>query len=68
MTDGNDTAPDSFKELENTTERPKCVACGDPVKVVIHSGGVPKAAQHCRECYAELHWGKIPKLKKRRIL
>lgn len=56
-----------FKALdEDVKERPKCAACGDPVKIVMHSGGKPMAAQHCRECYAELRNGKIPKYNQRR--
>lgn len=57
-----------FEELKvDAKKRPKCIACGDPVKIVIHSGGVPMAAQHCRECYAELRWGKIPKHRRSRL-
>jgi hypothetical protein len=26
------------------------------------------AAAHCRDCYAELRWGKIPKARRRRML
>ena len=55
-----------FNELEEGAKRPSCASCGDPVKIVIHSGGTPRAAQHCRECYAELRWGKIPKHRRSR--
>ena len=55
-----------FVEVEEGAKRPTCISCGDPAKIVIHSGGVPMAAQHCRECYAELRWGKIPKYRRRR--
>jgi hypothetical protein len=57
-----------FIEIEEGSKRTSCVACGDPVKIVIHSGGKPMAAQHCKECYAELRYGKFPKLRRRRIL
>lgn len=55
-----------LSKLDEEKGRPRCISCGDPVKIIIHSGGVPLAAQHCRECYAELRWNKIPKIKKRR--
>lgn len=56
-----------FKKLEgDMNARPTCTACGDPVKIVFHSGGVPMAAQHCKDCYAELRWGKVPKPRGRR--
>jgi len=45
--------------------RPDCRSCGDPVKVVYYSGR-PRYAQHCRECYAELKHGKIPRAPQRR--
>jgi len=54
-----------FNKVEDG-KRPKCISCGDPAKMVIHSGGVPMAAAHCKDCYAELRWGKIPKYKRRR--
>ena len=55
---------DYFTELDPDTKiRPTCDACGDSVKVVFHSG-IPKYAKHCKECYAELRWGKIPKMKR----
>jgi hypothetical protein len=57
----------TFDKLEEgSKDRPKCVSCGDPVKLVVHSGGHVMAAQHCKECYAELRWGKIPKYRRRR--
>ena len=55
-----------FEKLEEGSKRPECVSCGDPVKIVVHSGGVPLAAKHCKECYAELRWGKIPKYRRSR--
>ena len=55
-----------FGKVEDGSKRPSCVACGDPVKIVIHSGGVPMAAKHCKDCYAELRWGKVPKYSRRR--
>jgi hypothetical protein len=55
-----------FDKLEEGSKRPSCSACGDPVKIIVHSGGTPMAAQHCRECYAELRWGKIPKHRRSR--
>lgn len=57
-----------FDEVEEGSSRPECVSCGDPVKIIVHSGGVPMAAQHCKDCYAELRWGKIPKYNRRRML
>ena len=56
-----------FEKVEEGGERPKCEACGDPVKIVIHSGGHPMAAKHCKDCYAELRYGKIPKHKRTRL-
>ena len=56
-----------FNEIDGS-KRPECISCGDPVKIVVHSGGVPMAAQHCKDCYAELKWGKIPKYNRRRML
>ena len=47
--------------------RPECESCGDPVKLIFHNG-TPVFAQHCRECFAELKYGKIPKLKRKRTL
>jgi hypothetical protein len=55
-----------FNKVEEGAKRPGCTSCGDPVKIVVHSGGVPMAAQHCKDCYAELRWGKIPKYSRRR--
>ena len=57
-----------FNKVGEGSERAQCAACGDPVKVIVHSGGVPMAAQHCKECYAELRWGKIPNGRRRRML
>jgi len=51
--------PYAYRNVDPEETRPSCAACGDPVKVVHHSG-IPKYAAHCRECYAELRWGKIP--------
>lgn len=53
---------------EGAKTRPSCISCGDPVKIVVHSGGVPMAAQHCNDCYSELRWGKIPRNNRRRML
>ena len=55
-----------FRKVEEDDERPVCFSCGDPVRIVYHSGGIPMYAQHCRECYAELRWGKIPPANRRR--
>lgn len=56
-----------WKKLEEgSTTRPSCVSCGEPVKMIVHSGGVPMAAQHCKDCYAELRWGRVPKEGRRR--
>ena len=72
MIDENDKKQESEEEYkfqkleEGQTKRPECISCGDPVKVVIHSGGLPMLAQHCRDCYAELRWGKIPRSSRRR--
>jgi hypothetical protein len=56
-----------FLEINvNSKRRPECQSCGDPVKIVFHSGGQPMMAQHCKECYAELRYGKVPKFKRRR--
>lgn len=57
-----------FEKIEEGSKRPACVACGDPVKIIVHSGGVPMAAQHCKDCYAELRWGKIPHYRSKRRL
>lgn len=57
-----------FDKIDEGSRRPECVSCGDPVKIIVHSGGTPMAAQHCKECYAELRWGKIPKTRGRRRL
>lgn len=57
-----------FSEIKEGSKRAACTACGDPVKIVIHSGGKPMAAQHCKECYAELRYGKLPKIRRRRML
>lgn len=54
-----------FHDVEPDQEHPVCMACGDPVKIIYHSG-VPKYAQHCSECYAELRWGKVPAANRRR--
>ena len=56
-----------YLDPEEQSGRPKCISCGDSVKAVYHSGQ-PMWAQHCRECFAELFHGKIPKFKGRRIL
>ena len=57
----------SFVEIEEgATKRAECISCGDPVKIVVHSGGKAMAAQHCKDCYAELRWGKIPRASRRR--
>jgi hypothetical protein len=45
--------------------RPGCDSCGDPVKIVFYDG-VPHFAKHCKECFAELRYGKIPKLRGKR--
>ena len=55
-----------FSRIEEGAQRPKCISCGDPAKIVFHSGGVPMAAEHCREYYAELRFGKIPKYRRKR--
>lgn len=57
-----------YEKLDEGSTRPSCISCGDPVKIVVHSGGVPMAAAHCKDCYAELKWGKIPKYQRRRCL
>ena len=57
-----------FVEIVEGQKRSECVACGDPVKIVVHSGGKPMAALHCKECYAELRYGKFPKMRRRRML
>lgn len=48
-------------------KRPVCQACGDPVKIVFYSG-TPKFAQHCKDCYGELRWGKVSQYRGRRML
>lgn len=72
MDKANEEPGDEYKwnKLKDGSKiRPLCVACGDPVKVIIHSGGVPMAAQHCKDCYDELRWGKIPMSnRKRKVL
>ena len=55
-----------YQGIDPDKVRPVCLACGDPVKMVYHSGGIPKYAQHCRECYTELRWGKIPRASRHR--
>lgn len=40
-------------------KRPLCAACKDPVTVVFVNGQAT-FANYCRECWAELRWGKIP--------
>jgi len=56
-----------FEKIDpENKNHPSCSACGDPVRVVYHSGGIPMYAQHCHECYAEIRYGKIPPAPRRR--
>lgn len=48
-----------YRDISAEEKRPSCASCGDQVKIV-HHRGIPKYAAHCKECYAELRWGKIP--------
>ena len=57
----------AYFDPDECSGRPKCISCSDPVKVVHHSGK-PMFARHCRDCYAELMHGVIPKMKSRRVL
>jgi nitrate reductase beta subunit len=61
------SAEDGYVYLDPSEHRgrPGCISCGDPVKAVHHSGK-PMLARHCRECFAELFHGKIPKPRGRR--
>jgi hypothetical protein len=63
------SSDDYYREVEEGGKRPGCISCGDSVKIVVHSGGKAMAAKHCKECYAELRYGKIPKyIRKRGML
>lgn len=56
-----------YLDPDKQKERPSCISCGDPVRMVNHTGKM-MLARHCRECYAELFHGKIPRLRGNRIL
>ena len=56
---------DDVPDVKSVEGRPECDACGDMVKLTFHNG-VPTFAKHCKECFAELRYGKIPKFGRRK--